>query len=165
MKQGRQETLPEVPFSCDKTLGPESATFNFYETTARTGILPLKVVLRQIIPKFAMKSLPARRAYDALGKLRGLQRMRTAYNAGIGSVTPYYTRYVRTTTLEALSAFGFQVANGDEPVAIEAMDDFINAVEEVFAEEIEEVRGTIKRGSVPFNGLQELYLPGCVVAG
>lgn len=139
--------------------------YSFPEASKNSHCVSLRSVIRNFTSNPGLKGVPAAILYNVLGRLRSLLFFLDQYNKEIGSEDQYYIRYIQNYTLQLLSGFGFQISKADEKVSVPGLADLIQAIEKVFHGAIQEARQAIAQNIVTFEALQELYLPGSVVAG
>jgi hypothetical protein len=166
--------LSEVPppFTATGTT-KEDAIFEFRDArvSAGPGSLPLRAVVARFLgTPSQQKTYPADRLWMVLGRLRGLLRAVTQYNAGVASASAgppsaIFTQYWRQRTLDQLSSFGYAIAHANQPVVVDGLAELVTAVEHVFADEVREARATIAAGQVVFEALAEVYRPDVPVRG
>ena len=152
------------PFFNQEVVNGETV-FSFPEASKLSYGVALRSVIRNFTSNPGLKGVPATTLYNVLGRLRSLRFYLDHYNNGAGSEDQYYIRYIQNYTLQLLSGFGFQISRSDEKVSVPGLEDLILAIELVFQGPIQEARLVIAQNVTTFEALQELYLPGSVVAG
>ncbi|ORX96788.1 P-loop containing nucleoside triphosphate hydrolase protein [Basidiobolus meristosporus CBS 931.73] len=162
---------PALLLTSDELLQPFSTTGTTPEDTifqlrvCKDGTVPLKVVVSRYLSSPHQYSFPAEKLYMILGRLRCLCHSVSKYNEGVAKSTPAFLQYWRQRTLDQLSGFGYQVADANEPILILGLQELIDKIEEVFAEEIQNAQQLIKSGLITFDGLSELFHPETPVKG
>ncbi|ORZ30089.1 hypothetical protein BCR44DRAFT_1446437 [Catenaria anguillulae PL171] len=149
---------------------------------ADPGLVPLFALLKSQIPGLPMsRQVQPKVLYYNLGRLRAAQltlddynklvasRIAAASSADKDAVLPDeendpVIRYTRHHATDLFSVLGIAVHSPTTRVHVPGLDALIQAVEQVYANAIASHRAAIRSGSVEFDGLGELYLPGTLVA-
>ncbi|KAI8999778.1 P-loop containing nucleoside triphosphate hydrolase protein [Gaertneriomyces semiglobifer] len=160
-------TTSTRPFSVEKSDNEVRFKFSQDGSSRHTNI-PLKTVVRSWISSMGASTMfSASRVYHVLNKLRHLALILDEYNHGVdtGDESLYFIKYVRYNALQLFSTFGFSVSKQGEAVTVDGLHELIRETEEIFASDIAAAKELVAQGSVTFDALPELYLPGSVLAG
>lgn len=150
------------PFSVTGT-SKEDQEFEFHDQQKSAGSLSLQPIIRHYLGIPRARRVSAADMYKILGRLRSLQHTVLNYNKGVISSSTVFRQYWRQRTLNLLSGFGFHISRAEQAIQVPGLDDVIQTLEDIFHDEIQEVRDTIKRGLITFEALGELYHPGAPV--
>ncbi|TPX64372.1 hypothetical protein SpCBS45565_g05920 [Spizellomyces sp. 'palustris'] len=122
----------------------------------------LKAIVRQFLGRAS--SITSQQFYNILGRLRALSYLINEYNHGVQNINVsnapdlYFDNYIKRRTLDQLSSFGFQVQD-NAVIAADRLDDLIQKIEELYSEEIANMREMIAGGSIVFEAFGELFRP------
>lgn len=138
--------------------------------------VPLRAVVRSFTSLKLASKISSKQLFYILGRLSWLKRLVDEYNEGIDLAALetattakqddiYYTRYIRYQLVQALSGLGFQIRDANVKVRIPGIEDLLEALRELYKEDLEYYRSCLQDGVVVFDALQELYSTGTIVRG
>ncbi|KAF9310360.1 hypothetical protein BG003_008651 [Podila horticola] len=172
-----EPSTSSLPFTVTGTL-PMDAVFEFNDPSksspasapASSSPQPLSVPLKFMVSRYLgsttqLRSIAVDRLYLILGRLRCLLYALHQYNQGLVSQSEVFRQYWKHYTLGQLSGFGFQIANSSQSIVVEGLQEMIEQVEDIYAQEITAARNMIKGGHITFDGLSELFHPSVPVKG
>ncbi|KAG0362846.1 hypothetical protein BG005_003972 [Podila minutissima] len=169
-------SISSLPFTVTGTL-PADAVFEFNDPSKSSSSSvpasspsPLSIPLKFVVSRYLglttqLRSFAVDRLHLVLGRLRCLHYALNQYNQGLDSQSEVFRQYWKHYTLSQLSGFGFQIANSSQSIVVEGLQEMIEQVEEIYAQEITAARDMIKGGHITFDGLNELFHPSVPVKG
>lgn len=172
--QGENETI--LPFETTTVNGVVS--YRFQDVHGQVGGIPLKGLVRAFAPGVVMgKSVSADQLYLNLGKLRAAASVVQEYNECVLSLRKLLASGKSSYDLDAqhqlyrhhaeelFTVVAYQTQNPLDTLTVSGLDALIRSIEEVFKDTISTHRSQISGGTVHFDGLGELFLPGMIVEG
>jgi hypothetical protein len=151
-------------FGVEKT--EDEVIIHFADTGAT---LPGQIHLRSVIRTFgSMKTATyanAKHIYYISNRLKSLYQLIQDYNQGLGSEDLYYTRYIKYQMMQQMSVFGYQVPNATTKIEVLGLADLITALDAIYKTDIDFYKECLAGHTIVFDGLLELYKPGCIVRG
>jgi hypothetical protein len=143
----------------------DNSVFEFPEVPVDKASISLRTIVRQYLGIPQVRSVPANQIQMILGRLRCLHHSVSKYNEGIRSPNEAFSQYWHRRTLNLLSGFGFQVQSAQQTIEIAGLQELLQAVDDVYADQVAAARELIGNKLITFEALGELYRPDVPVIG